>query len=167
MKNQPHWKIATIIYCVYCVIIFSIWSIVGADYNRMIGADVVASSMVLPLFVGVVFLVGIINWLGWWKTLVLEKPLNRFSWAMWVLIAVIVGFILVGVLDTNWSSLGGGHLIFLAIAGILVGFNEEALTRGILVVGFRNSVSSELKVWFLSTLLFGLLHLPNAMFGLC
>ena len=50
------------------------------------------------------------------------------------------------------------------VGSLLVGFCEETATRGVLVVGFR-AAYSEPKVWFLSTLLFGLLHLPNWAFG--
>jgi uncharacterized protein len=56
--------------------------------------------------------------------------------------------------------------MLLIAGGALVGFNEEVLTRGILVVGWRGSTPNEAWVWFWPTLLFGLLHLPNAFFGL-
>jgi hypothetical protein len=48
--------------------------------------------------------------------------------------------------------------------GLLVGFCEELATRGLLITGFR-AAWTEPRVWFVSTLLFALLHLPNWVFG--
>ncbi len=46
-----------------------------------------------------------------------------------------------------------------------VGFGEEMITRGSMIVGLRTRFS-EGWVWFLSTLLFSALHVPNVIFGL-
>lgn len=64
--------------------------------------------------------------------------------------------------DTSQTSTA--MLWLLVVGSLLVGFCEELATRGVLVVGFRGSYS-EPGVWFLSTLLFGLMHLPNWYFG--
>ena len=52
----------------------------------------------------------------------------------------------------------------MALGTALVGFSEELLTRGLMIVGFRGTLS-EVWVWFLSSLLFGLLHGLNVFFG--
>lgn len=165
MKIQPQWQTGVIVYVVYNAIIFCTWAIVGAEYTNLVGSDVIATSLVLPLFLGAVFLVATITWMGWWRPVMVETRLGHFEWAMWLVVAVMAGFILVNAVTANWSVVTGIHLLFLIAAGVLVGFNEEALTRGILVVGWRGSTSNEVWVWFWTVLLFGLMHLPNGLFG--
>ena len=165
MKVQPTWQKGVIVYLIYNAIIFGTWAAVGAEYTNLVGRDVIATSLVLPLFLGAVFMAATITWMGWWRPVMTEKRLGRFGWAMWLVIAAMVGFILITAANANWSAVTGIHLLFLIAAGILVGFNEEALTRGVLVVGWRGSTSSEVWVWFWSMLLFGLMHLPNSLFG--
>lgn len=165
MRVQPRWWIGVVVYLVYNAIIFATWAIVGADYRNLVGSDVAFKSLVLPLFLGAVFMVATLFWLGWWRPVMTEDRRGRPGWALWVVLAVMLGFILVNVSAANWSALAAGHLALLIAAGVLVGFNEESLTRGVLVVATRGSTSSETLVWFWSTFLFGLMHLPNGFFG--
>ena len=46
-----------------------------------------------------------------------------------------------------------------------VGFGEEMITRGSMIVGLRSRFG-EGRVWLISTLLFSALHVPNVIFGL-
>jgi membrane protease YdiL (CAAX protease family) len=84
---------------------------------------------------------------------------------MWIVVAAMLVFSLNMILNTNWSVIGPGHLTLLVLSGILVGFNEETLNRGITVTGFRGSHWSEAQVALGSAILFGAMHVPNAMFG--
>lgn len=165
MKTQPNWWIGVIIYLIYNGIIFSIWAAVGADYNNMVGSEVIFKSLVLPLALGAIFLIAMLSWLGWWRPVITEDRRGGPSWVLWIVLAIMLGFIVINVSATSWSAIAAGHLLLLVAGAILVGFNEEALTRGILVVGWRGSTSNEVWVWFWASLLFGLLHLPNAFFG--
>jgi membrane protease YdiL (CAAX protease family) len=54
----------------------------------------------------------------------------------------------------------------LALAGVLVGFNEELLARSVLVTGVRGASANELWICFWTSLLFGAMHVPNALFGI-
>ena len=165
MKIQPTWWIGVIVYLIYNAIIFSTWAMVGADYNNMVGSEVISTSLVLPLVLGTIFLVVMLFWLGWWRPVMTEDRRGSPGWVLWIVLAIMLGFIVVNIGATNWSAITTVHLLLLIAAGVLVGFNEEALTRGIVVVGWRGSTSNEISVWFWSSLLFGLLHLPNAFFG--
>lgn len=166
MKLNPTWTVAFFIYILYLVVIFATWYVTGADYLKLTGADTIASYSVLPLFLGAVFLVFVLSYLGWWREVMTEDRKGGPGWALWVVLAVTGGFILLNVFGADWTRITATHLMFLVLAAILVGFNEEALTRGILVVGARGSKWSESLVWLFSSLAFGLLHLPNALFGL-
>jgi len=166
MKVQPRWWIGVVVYLIYNAIIYATWAIVGADYTNLVGGDVIFQRTVLPLFLGAVFMVGTLSWLGWWHPVMTEDRRGRPGWALWVILAVMAGFILINVGTTNWSAITAVHLMLLVATGVLVGFNEESLTRGVLVVATRGSTASETLVWFWTSLLFGLLHLPNGLFGL-
>lgn len=62
------------------------------------------------------------------------------------------------------SGIGMNFFLLVLIGSLLVGFCEEMVTRDQLIVGLRGAYT-EPRVWFLSTLLFALLHLPNWVFG--
>lgn len=52
--------------------------------------------------------------------------------------------------------------LYLVIGSVLVGFNEEVIARGQLLVALRSKFG-ETGVWFISTLLFSLLHLAECV----
>lgn len=71
---------------------------------------------------------------------------------------------LVGLATSDKSGVTRSMLWLLVTGCPLVGFCEEVATRGALIVGLRGRLT-EPWVWFVSTLLFGLMHLPNWVFG--
>lgn len=166
MKVSPTWHVAVILYLLYNLVIYATWYATDADYTRLSQAENIFPNIVLPLVLGCVFLLAALSYLGWWSPVMREDRPSAPRWMMWVLLLVAAGFVAINLATTEWSAISGKHLLFLLCAGMLVGFNEEALARGILVVGWRGSGHGEARVWFFSSLLFGLLHLPNAAFGL-
>jgi membrane protease YdiL (CAAX protease family) len=85
---------------------------------------------------------------------------------MWIFLPLAAAFIVINIAGTDWSAISLQHLVFLLFACALVGFNEEVLTRGVLVVAARGSMRHEVLVWLFSTGLFGLMHIPNGFFGI-
>jgi uncharacterized protein len=166
MRVQPAWWIGVTIYLIYNAIIFTVWAIGGVSYLNSVGSDVAFKSLILPFGLGAGFIVLTLSYLGWWGPVMTEERRGSPGWVLWVVLAFMLAYILIFFAATNWHSLAAGHLMLLIVGGALVGFNEEVLTRGILVVGWRGSTPNEAWVWFWATLLFGLLHLPNAFFGL-
>jgi membrane protease YdiL (CAAX protease family) len=166
LKKQPVWWTSIVAYLAYLVVFIGTWVVVGADYMNLVGREVVFRSLDLPLILGTVLLVPVITWLGWWRPVMVEERRGGPAWTMWALLAIMACLIVTGLAATDWSALAAGHIALLALAGVLVGFNEEALTRGILMVAFRGSMRSEVWVCIWATVLFGLLHLPNAFIGL-
>jgi hypothetical protein len=68
--------------------------------------------------------------------------------------------VLISLAGTDWSRLsdmGAGYVAALAGAVLVVGFNEEIMTRGILLTGFRR-IGSETSAWAWSTGLFALMQ---------
>jgi len=166
MTKRPTITIAIACYLAYLVIVIGAMIAGGANYLNLVGPDVIFGSVVLPLALGAIFLAAAISWLGWWLPVMRESELASPSWLKWPIILIAAAMILLGLSATNWSNLAAMHLMLLVLAGILVGFNEEALCRGIVVLGLREGGRSEAWALILSALLFGLIHLPNALIGL-
>lgn len=159
------WLPAVAVYLIYNVIIFSGWGLAGADYVNLVGPDVILKCIVLPLGVGAAFVAGAITYFGWWQQVLRETTPGVPKWAMWIVLIAMAVFVINMLLGTNWSAITPNHLMLLVLSGILVGFNEEAVNRGVTITGFRGSHWSETRVALTSALLFGAMHVPNAMFG--
>ena len=165
MKVKPVWWVGVIAWAAYNAIIFIAWVIGDSSYLNMVGPDVAFKSLIVPLSLGALFMIIVLSSLGWWRPVMTEERRGQPGWTLWVVLLFMLGFIVLNGGATNWSALAPLHLMMLVAAGILVGFNEESLTRGVLVVAWRGSTPSETWVWFWTTFLFGLMHLPNAFFG--
>lgn len=166
MTKRPSVTIAIGCYVAYLFIVIGAMMAGGANYLDMVGPDVIFGSIVLPLTLGAIFLAVVLSWLGWWKPMMHEGELASPAWLKWPIILIAATMIIVGLTATEWSNIAVSHLMLLVAAGILVGFNEEALCRGIMVLGFREGGRSEAWVLIMSSLFFGMLHLPNALIGL-
>lgn len=166
MKTKPDWRIAVAVYGIYNAIIFATWSAVGARYADLVGEDTALTSLVLPLGLGTMFVAAAVIRLGWWQPATRESDHGHPRWAMMPLLVGMIGMVVVNGAAVSWSALSPAHLLMLVTAGILVGYNEEMLARGILIAGMRGSGWREARVCLSSSLLFGATHIPNALFGI-
>ncbi len=74
----------------------------------------------------------------------------------------MIGVRLVGI---EWALVPGRLLLAIVAAGVLVGFAEEMMFRGIFLRGMRTGGRSESRAMLWTTLAFGALHLPNVFLG--
>lgn len=160
------WAAALLLYVLYNLIIFTTWAAVGADYRDLVSEPVALKRLVLPLALGAAFLIGAVSAAKAWRPVLKEAAPAEPRWALWIILAGMVGLFAADVASAQWSALSVRHLAMLVASGGLVGFNEEVVARGVLVVGLRTRTSNELWVWLGSSALFGAMHLPNALFGL-
>ena len=164
MRVQPKAVISLVILVVYMAIVAAVWLINNVDYDTVGDTTSnIVKGIVVPVGIGAAFLAVAATWLGWWRPALIEGTKVGPRWAILLPVAMFV-FVLLGVSGIDFGSDSAKVLPILALGTALVGFSEEFMTRGLMLVGFRGSMS-EVWAWFLTAFLFGLLHGLNVFFG--
>ncbi|MEV7692520.1 CPBP family intramembrane glutamic endopeptidase [Microbacterium sp. NPDC089189] len=164
MRVTPRVWIGLAVWAGYVLIILVVSLMSGVPFTDIgTSADSTWRGAVLDLAVGAVFLIIVTAALGWWRPALTERRRSRHRWPIFVPILMLVG-VLINVVTTDWSQFDASFLLSLAALGILVGFNEELMARGLLLTGLRPQVR-EAWVWFITSALFGGMHLINALLG--
>lgn len=125
--------------------------------------DSVVRSLVVPEGIAAVALCLVVTGLGWWRIATVDPTRTRLGWT-WLAPALIAVVCVVRLPLVDWSALPGRYFLLLIVGVLFVGVFEELMTRGVLLVGLRRRLP-EFGVWMLSCVLFGLLHLLNALAG--
>lgn len=166
MRVRPGWLVAVAVFLAYDFLTFAIWRVVGADYTDLVSEHVVLRRLVLPLAIGAMFTASVVTALGWWRPAMSERVRATPRGTLWAMLAGLALLFTSQAATIQWHGFTGRHLGMLAAAGVLVGFNEELVARGVLVTGLRAGGRPEKWVWFWSLLLFGGMHVANAFAGL-
>lgn len=164
-SRAPSVRLGVALYLGYLAVFFTTWAINRVDYTR-IGEDTTTTKLwyALPTLFGCVFLVVAISLLGWWRVTLFDRTRSGPGW-VWVLPLLMTLIIVNNFFNVPADSLSPALLLWSALGAVGVGFGEEVATRGTLLVGLRSAMN-ERKSWFVSTLLFAALHIPNMFFGL-
>jgi membrane protease YdiL (CAAX protease family) len=135
----------------------------GVDYDEIADtADNALKAVVIPLVVAAGALIIVTTLLGWWKS-TLRDPHRARGWIMAVPIVMLTATIA----GINYGGLGdidSKLLLWIAVGTLLVGFAEELMYRGLVLVSFRGAMP-ESHAWFWSSVAFGLLHGANFFLG--
>lgn len=138
MRFQLNWRTSVLIWLVYNVIIYATWATVGADYSDMVRREVIFERVVLPEISGMIFLVIMLTLSGALRPVMREALPGRPRWLLLLLSLPIAFFVFTLVVFTEWAQIERSHELLLLIGAAIVGFNEEALIRGIAVIGLRS-----------------------------
>ncbi|WP_420369765.1 CPBP family intramembrane glutamic endopeptidase [Curtobacterium sp. L1-20] len=143
----------------------SAWRSRPSDDYPTLGQTVesVVRSLVVPEGIAVVALALVVTGLGWWRIATTDPHRSRLRWAALAPVLILL-VCLVRLPLVDWSALPVRYFLLLAVGVLFVGCFEELLTRGVLLVGLRRRLP-EFGVWIASCVLFGLLHLLNALAG--
>lgn len=165
LRVKPTIFIGVAIYAIYLAIFYATWAINGVDYLR-IGESATTAKLwyAMPTLLGSAFVALAVTALGWWRVSLFDKEKSGPKW-FWILPIAMILVIIGSYATTQVDNLSTQLLIWCLLGGLGVGFGEEMITRGSMIVGLRSKLT-EGKVWLISTLLFSALHIPNVIFGL-
>ena len=102
--------------------------------------------------------------MGWNREMYGRQRIYR-SWWMWIAPLTVLTPIMLRVLGIDWGRHGFDLVALVLATGLLIGFVEELLTRGIGVKMLRDAGHGEWAVAALSSLVFALLHSVNLLSG--
>ncbi len=76
-----------------------------------------------------------------------------------------LGVTLFALFNVDFSAYSSRVVLLVLMATLAIGINEEIVTRGILLIGLRNSGWDEWKAWVITVVVFSLMHLINVIGG--
>ena len=162
-RNLTWWQFLLVV-IVYAAIIQGGGQIIGAGVDAddtFETASNLLETALIPIALSSVFAVGVATWLGWWSQII-HEPLRTQRWVRIVPIALL----LVAAVGTSWGNLldqEADLVLALLVLVCIVGFTEELMFRGIGLVTFRRMAITEGKVALYSSVVFGAVHLSNAL----
>jgi membrane protease YdiL (CAAX protease family) len=136
----------------------------AADGDLLAAAQNVFFQVTFGLIVGGVVLTALTAYLRWNNEIYGRQPVYR-SWWMWLgpLIAIVP--IVLRVLGIDWGGPTLSVVLMVLATGLMIGYVEELLFRGIAVKMMRDGGHREFMVALASSLLFGLAHSLNIFNG--
>jgi CAAX protease family protein len=163
IRPLPLWAFGVIV-VIYLGIIQGIGTLithVGDHDDTFTSVEGVLWNLWLPLGLALLFTYGVIWVLGWWRPVFSDhRPVRRWVWV------VPIVFLLCSLLAIDYPALGDKtvtYVLLLFVATQFVGFGEEGMFRGIGVTALREHGLSEGKVALWSSVIFGAVHLTNAL----
>lgn len=120
--------------------------------------------LTVGLIFGSILLVTFTTVMGWNAEIFGRQPIYRSGW-MWLAPVVIAAPIIMRVLGIDWGGRALSVVLTMLATGLLIGFSEELLYRGIAVKMLRSGGHREWSVAAVSALLFGMSHSVNIFSG--
>ena len=162
-RVRPTVWVAIAVVVVYMVVVFGLQLSSGLEYTEWTDtAGHGIRAALIPLGAGVVLLVVFLAFARWdmvWRDPE-RLPMSRsMTAAIWFfVIAIVIRFAL-----TDWSAVDVPLLLVIIGAGVLVGFAEETLFRGIVLRALRTGGRDEARAALWTSVGFGVFHLPNLL----
>jgi hypothetical protein len=116
------------------------------------------------LIVGSLVLIAFTTVMGWNAEIFGRQSIYRSRW-MWLAPVIVLTPIILRVLGIDWGGRGLQVSMMMMATGLLIGFSEELLYRGVAVKMLRSGGHREFSVAAISSLLFGLSHAVNLVSG--
>jgi membrane protease YdiL (CAAX protease family) len=150
LRVRPRVWLGLAAFIAYLAVFYAIWIVNGIDYARVgESEETLLRWYVAPLAGGLVVLLIVISFFGWWRPSLRET--TRLPRSAAVVPAIMAAVAILNLVFGEFSRVTMTMWILVA--------------RGQLFIALRSRFG-EVGVWFLSTSLFSLLHLPNFFFGI-
>lgn len=165
------WR-ALLVTVVYLALYLLAGLLVGTWFGDLVDTDDIFATplsvflgLAAPLLAGAVVLSAFLVSLRWFPVLFARQSLPGRGW-MWVAPALVLVPIVLRALGIDYATYAPGVVLTALAAGLLIGFVEEVLCRGIVVTMLRRGGWSEWAVMVVSSLVFALLHSANILSGM-
>lgn len=162
IRPLPLWGFAVIV-AVYLAII-QVGGIVTAmgDHDATLSTvEGVVWNMTLPLGIALVFTYAVVGVLGWWRPVFRDdRAVRRWVWIVPAILLVSAA------LAIDYSELANktlAYVMLLFVTTQFVGWGEEGMFRGVGVTALRAHGLTEGRVALWSSVIFGAVHLTNAV----
>lgn len=164
MRVKPTALAGIGIWILYVVIIVVVARFGGVPYPELgDSASNILRGIVPSLVIGGLVIAGVSAWMGWFRAAMHDDHRIRAWWMLiapaLALIATISNFVV-----TDWGNVGLSFILAVLVMGMAVGFAEEFVCRGMLLVGLRGSFR-EVVSWALMCVFFGAMHAVNILIG--
>lgn len=164
MRIKPTALIGIGVWFLYVVIISVVTKVMGVPYPELgDSASNILRGVVLSLAVGGLAIAAISVWMGWFRAAMHDEHRVR-AWWMLIAPAVVLASIIANLAFTDWGNVGLSFILAVLLLAIAVGFAEEFVCRGMLLVGLRGTFR-EVVSWALMCVIFGGMHAVNVLFG--
>lgn len=164
-RVQPTVPVGITVAVIYTIILTSIQQQSGIKYTEFFDtAYNTWRGPVLSLAIGSVLLLAFVAWARWdmlWRDPE-RLPMTRLAW---ILLGTFIVCVVVRGVGIAYADVDTSLLIACLCLGVLVGFSEEMLFRGIFLRCMRNGRMSEGAAALWTVAAFGLFHLPNVFLG--
>ena len=164
-RIRPSVPVAFGVFVVYVIVFVGLAGSSGIGYDNWFDtAPNIWRTAVLPLAAGSLVLIAFLLWARW--DFVFRDPERLpMGGLLTALLVVYVLMIVAQFAVADWGSVGD-KLFPILVAGLLVGFAEETLFRGVILRGLRTKTRPEAWVMLFSSVWFGAFHLTNIATGL-
>jgi hypothetical protein len=137
----------------------------GLAHDELLSsAGSVLVQVAAALIAGAIVLVVFSSVMGWTRELFARQPIYR-SWWMWLGPAVALVPVIMRVLGIDWGRHAVDVVAVVLVSGVLIGFVEELMYRGIGVKMLRAGGHGEFAVAALTSLVFAFSHSINLFSG--
>lgn len=164
MRVKPTALVGVAIWLLYVAIVVIMQKTSGIPYTEFGDSTANMWRGVIPsLLVGSLVIAALAVWMRWWAAALRDEHRTRVGWTL-IAPAIFLVIALGNFAFTDWGNISAGFLLVALALGVLVGFAEEIVCRGMLLVGLRGTFH-EVAVWALTCVLFGFMHGVNIFLG--
>lgn len=169
--SDPNWRIAPSLpvafglVVAYIAVFIGLFASSGIDYpDAFDNGPNAFRAAVVPLIGGSALLIAFVWWARWDFVFrdPAQLPMHRsLRLPIWVFaVAIVIHFAI-----ADWADTSASLVMAILAAGVLVGFAEETLFRGILLRALRTDGRAEVWVMLISSVVFGSFHVTNVFLG--